>query len=124
MNSERGRAKEIRAVFASPGLAVKTLFRLGCPPRLVLPLSLTASFGLKGSDLQPPAWKRSLSGAAEPRGENKEPPKDFSSQEVGLSEKSCLSARTATERTSSGIPSRSWGSGSETTRPWAVVGSR
>ena len=61
------------------------------------------SLGLKGSAEQPPTWKRSEIGAAPARAsESTCPPKDFSAQEVGLRVKLGRSARTATERRSSG----------------------
>lgn len=45
-------------MLASPGFWVRTALSAGLPERLVLPLSLSESFGLKPSLAQSATWKR------------------------------------------------------------------
>ncbi len=78
---------------------------------------------MKASAGQPPTWKRWVSGAATSRIEVVEPLKADSEQSVGLRVKSGLESCRVTERTSSGIPSRIVGIGSETAWIWVVSGS-
>src|ERR1700754_1134905 len=104
MNSERGRAKTTRPVLASPGRAVKTERKRGCPPRWIGPKRRAVSFGLYLRAEHPPTWKGPDSGAAWPQTEVTEPPKDIGSQEVGLRVKPGRESLAATERTSTGMP--------------------
>ena len=70
-----------------------------------------------------PSWKRSESWAVWPRVESSEPPIEVGSQLVPLRVKFGLSSFSFAERTSSGMPSRIVGSGSEVAVIWALLGS-
>src|SRR5689334_12455229 len=93
MNSERGKVTLARATPASPKPFMRRkAFSAGWAPRLVPPISLRLSFGLKGSAAQSAAWKgdvdtKGLSSASETK--SRPDPKtvaavDLRSQEVGL----------------------------------------
>ena len=79
--------------------------------------------GLKPSESQPPTWKGLVSGASDAELEVAVAVIAIGSQEVGLRVNSGRPNFTATERRSSGIPSRMLGNGSETALTWAVSGS-
>src|SRR4051812_38589558 len=103
-NSECGRATIAFLMFASPGLAVRTALNAGLSPRLVPPLRLMESLGLKGRAEQPPTWKGLESAALDPKGETALPVSAIGSQLVGLRVKPGRSICNAIERTSSGMP--------------------
>src|SRR5207342_2858735 len=88
-----------RAIFASPGLAVRLAIRVGWEVRLVLPFSCRESLGLKGREEHSPTWKRWLSGVLWSSAEVRVPVIANGSQLVGLRVKSGRSSFSATERT-------------------------
>ena len=101
------------AMFASPGLAVRVAVSAGCWARLTPPLSLSASFGPKGSvgavgGLVMGCLRRRAPSSPTSLGADRE-----GSQLVGLRAKPGRSRSIRTYAGRSGTPSRICGSGSE-----------
>ena len=108
-------------MLASPGVGVSAMVSAGCLPRFVPPLRRSVIFGLKPRPVHSASWKREERLATWPRVEVSRPLTAITLQEVPVRVKSGLSRLTSTVRTSSGMPCRIEGIGSETAVISAVL---
>src|SRR6478609_5790203 len=83
-NSECGSVTAALAMLALPSGIVSVALKAGVPPRLVLPLRESFSFGLKASASQPATWKRTEGLAIAPSLEVSWVSIFIGSQEVGF----------------------------------------
>ena len=122
--AERGSLTWVFARLATPKPFEWTwAISFGCAVRLVPPLRRKVMCGLNFSRPHSPTWKRLDSVAVWPSVVSSCPPKLIASQSDGLSAQPSWSIFTAIERTSSGMPCRMCGIGSETAFTCAVTGS-